>query len=168
MGVEVGRVFLLCFLPKIRPGTSTDDCALWAATTQAVRRSRPWSKPCLGSMLLCPSLPPPTHRAELSGGPLPLPKHSGFPTGPPASPGSGSCGSVPTVHFPLGSPGNHRKRQLLTQTLLCPATSVVSVTEPGWLQGCGCAIGVLLVRLARTVPAVLSAELGGWELGPGQ
>ena len=44
-----------------------------------------------------------------SGGHLPLPKRSGFPMSPPASPGSGSCGSVPTAHFPLGSPGNHQK-----------------------------------------------------------
>ena len=125
VAVELGRVFLPCFLPKIRPGISTDflpcflpkirpgistdDCALWAATTQAVRRSRPWSKPCLGP---CFSAHPRPHLHtghSSSGGPLPLPKHSGFPTGPPASPGSGSCGSVPTVHFPLGSPGNHQK-----------------------------------------------------------
>ena len=109
VGVELGRVFLLCFLPKIRPGTSTDDCALWAATTQAVKSCRPWSKPCLGP---CFSAHPRPHLHtghSSSGGPLPLPKHSGFPTGRPASPGSGSCGSVPTVHFPLGSPGNHQK-----------------------------------------------------------
>ena len=86
VGVEVGRVFLLCFLPKIRPRTSTDDCALWAATTQAVKRSRPWSKPCLGSMLLCPSPPPPTHRAQLFWRAPPSAKALGLSDGPASQP----------------------------------------------------------------------------------
>lgn len=129
-----GILCVLCVLfPKIRMGTSLNDCAgptlPLRATTHAERTATPCPNPSLCSALLCLSLPPPTQTrlSDNSGGGsvLPLPWHLGFPMSPPAE-GVVSVVWSPQLIFHQGHQATTRKRQLLTQTLLRSATSSVS------------------------------------------
>ena len=124
---------------------------LWLRTSLPIPAATYTQAP--GTALL-EAAPPPAVALGLSDGP--------------ASPGSGSWGSVPTAHFPLRSPGNHQKATAPDASPTLPGDKLcIPLLSLGWLQGCGHAKGVLPGRAAWTVPAVPSAvpvELGPWAM----